>query len=231
MKPKEVAALFDQMAGSYDQQWVKMAPIRETMNLLIGAIFAKLPSASRVLCVGAGTGAEILYLANRFPGFTFTAVEPSARMLDAIRVRAADNGFAGRCTFHEGFLESLPVSAPFDAATCLLVSQFLVERSVREELFRNIAQHVRSEGILVSADLSAQVNPQSQESLQDVWFRAMGSSCLPEDLERMRAMYARDVSVLPIPEVQKIIASVGFEEPVQFFQAGLIHAWYAARAV
>jgi hypothetical protein len=123
-----------------------------------------------------------------------------------------------------------PLLAPFDAATCLLVSQFLMDRSVRVALFHDIAQRLRPGGILVSADLSAQVNPEAQRSLLDVWFRAMGKSGLPEDLERMRAAFARDVAVLPVLEVQQLIASVGFETPVPFLQAGLIHAWYSIRA-
>jgi tRNA (cmo5U34)-methyltransferase len=53
---------------------------------------------------------------------------------------------------------------------------------------------------------------------------------VPEDaLERIRAAYRRDVAVLPPTEVASIIAAGGFHPPVQFFQAGLIHAWLARR--
>jgi tRNA (cmo5U34)-methyltransferase len=52
----------------------------------------------------------------------------------------------------------------------------------------------------------------------------------PEGLERMRAAYARDVAILPPGRVETIIESAGFEPPVEFFQAGLIHAWFSRRA-
>ena len=51
----------------------------------------------------------------------------------------------------------------------------------------------------------------------------------PEGLDRMRAAYDRDVAILPPGEVAAIVASGGFEVPVQFLQTGLIHAWFARR--
>jgi hypothetical protein len=53
---------------------------------------------------------------------------------------------------------------------------------------------------------------------------------LQSGLERMRAAWERDVVILPPAEVASIIESGGFEAPVRFFQAGLIHAWFARRA-
>jgi len=50
-----------------------------------------------------------------------------------------------------------------------------------------------------------------------------------EAIERMRKAYANDVGVLPPAEIASIIQSAGFELPVQFFQAGLIHAWLFRR--
>ena len=64
MQPKEIEAIFDQQAATYDQQWARLAPLRDALNLLIGAVFSDLPDNARILCVGAGTGAEILYLAQ-----------------------------------------------------------------------------------------------------------------------------------------------------------------------
>lgn len=51
-----------------------------------------------------------------------------------------------------------------------------------------------------------------------------------EGLERMRTAYSKDVAVLPAATVASIIESGGFETPVQFFQAGLVHAWFSKRA-
>ena len=43
--------------------------------------------------------------------------------------------------------------------------------------------------------------------------------------------YANDVGVLAPGRIASIIEPGGFRLPVQFFQAGLIHAWLSRRAV
>ena len=110
-------------AAAYDQRFSKLAPLRDALHLLVATLFSELPAQARILCVGAGTGAELLFLARKFPGWEFTAVEPSGPMLDLCRTKADAEGIASRCTFHEGYLDSLPAGEPFDAATSLLVSQ------------------------------------------------------------------------------------------------------------
>ena len=91
MDREQLKEAFEQQASPYDQKWSRVAAFRDGLHLLIGSIFRDLPNNARVLCVGAGTGAEIGYLAGRFPAWTFTAVEPSAGMLDVCRRRAAES--------------------------------------------------------------------------------------------------------------------------------------------
>jgi tRNA (cmo5U34)-methyltransferase len=55
-----ISLLFDKQASSYDQQWSKMAPINDALHLLMSTALSELPPQANILCVGAGTGAEIL---------------------------------------------------------------------------------------------------------------------------------------------------------------------------
>lgn len=228
MNNDELKAVFNQQAPGYDQQWTRMAPISNGLYFLLESVFAALPSEARVLCVGVGTGKELIHLANRFPGWRFTAVEPSGAMLDVCRRQAEEAGITSRCHFHEGYLDALPAGELHDAATCFLVSQFILEKEARSEFFRQIANRLKPGGILASSDLSAEVSSESYEALLRVWQSVMAhSDASAEGLNRMRAAYAKDVAVLSPAAVASIIKSAGFEEPVQFFQAGLIHAWFA----
>src|SRR5581483_7754666 len=97
MRREAITALFDKQASSYDQQWSKMAPINGASHLLTSTVLSELPAQAHILCVGAGTGAEILYLAQKFPQWHFTAVEPSTAMLDVFRRRAEEHGISSRC--------------------------------------------------------------------------------------------------------------------------------------
>ncbi len=231
MNNDELKRIFDQQASSYDKQWTRMAPISNGLYFLLEPIFAELPSEARVLCVGVGTGKELTHLAKRFPEWRFTVVEPSGAMLDICRRRVEEEGVTSRCYFHEGYLDTLQVEEMHDAATCFLVSQFILEQEARSAFFQQIANRLQPEGMLVSSDLSFEVDSENYEALLGVWQRVMSTSDVsPEGLSRMKAMYAKDVAVLPPTVVASIIESGGFDTPVQFFQAGLIHAWFAKRA-
>lgn len=231
MRSDEIKALFDQQAAGYDKQWAKMAPMRDALHYLLESVFAEVPEDARILCVGVGTGAELAHLAGKFPGWRFTAVEPSGAMLEVCRQRAEAEEFAGRCDFHEGYLDSLSTGELHDAATCFLVSQFILEQDARSDFFRAIADRLKPGGILASSDLASDTGSAEYEALLRTWLRLMASGGItPEGLERMREAYSRDVAVLPPEHVASIIRSSGFDTPVRFFQAGLIHAWFSRRA-
>lgn len=217
-------------ASSFDAQRAKLAPIRDALHLLTGLVLSELPVDARILCVGAGTGEELLALAERFPQWRFTAVDPAGPMLAVCRQRAEAAGIAARCTFHEGYLDTVPESDPFDAATSFLVSHFLqVEQ--RKAFFKEIARRLAPGGILLSADIASDLSSTKHERLLEVWTRMLRYSGMPDKkVEQLRSAFGRDLSVLPAAQVQTLIGSSGFDTPVLFFQTLLIHGWYATRA-
>lgn len=231
MNDNELREVFDRMAPGYDNKLARMAPVNNGLYFLLETVFAELPQDARILCVGVGTGAELIHLAKVFPGWNFTALEPSGVMLDVCRQRVDEAGLSSRCSFHEGYVDSLPLEIKHHAATCLLVSQFILNAQDRSRFFGQIADRLVSNGVLVNADLSADVNSSDYDALLALWQRVMSPSVAsPEDLERMKAGYAKDVAMLPPVAVASIIESGGFESPTQFFQAALMHGWFAKRA-
>lgn len=231
MHSEELKAAFDQQASGYDKQQEKMAPILNGLRFLLESVFADVPVEARILCVGVGTGEELSHLAQKFPRWNFTAVEPSGAMLDICRHKAEKEGFASRCVFHESYIESLPLDDAYDAATCFLVSQFILEQEARSSFFHAIANRLKPNGVLASSDLASGVSSEDYEALMNSWLNMMAATGVPsEGLERMRTAYSKDVAVLPAATVASIIESGGFETPVQFFQAGLVHAWFSKRA-
>jgi len=217
--------IFDQKrATSHDKRFTKLAPMREALHLFTRMIFAALPTESRVLCIGAGIGPELFYLAEAFPEWKFTAVEPSSAMLTVCQERAKELGITDRFTFHEGFLETLPDSDPYDAATCILVSQFLLDPEKRISLFHHISKRLIPGGILVSSDLASDMSSLKYQSLLEVWARTMEYCGVPkEDIDKL----GRDVAVLPQDKIESLIEQGGFDKPTLFFQSLLIHAWFS----
>lgn len=232
MQNQEQAVVFDEeRASTYDQRTAKLAPLRDTLHLLTRLILADLPVNARILCVGVGTGLELIYLAHEFPQWQFTAVEPAPAMLDTCRQKAEVSGVAARCIWHEGYLDSLPDSEPFDAVTCLLVSHFFIQQDERRNFFSQIAARLRPQGYLVSADLASDMSTSSYQSLREIWTRMLKYAEFPDlAIEDFLASHGRDAAVLPPHEVASIIESGGFDSPVLFMQTLFIHAWYARRA-
>lgn len=230
MRQEEIVALFDEQAGKYDAQWMKTAAIKQCLHVLLDSMFADLPADATVLIVGTGTGAELAHLASRNPAWSFTVVEPAAGMLSLCRERAEREGFANRCHFHAGYIESLPATALHDAATCILVSQFIVDQRARVDLFREIARRLKPGAVLASADLAADVRSTEYAVLLRAWVGMMvAMDFSQEDIDRVRNSYTTDVAVLPATDIAALIVSAGFDTPVQFFQAGLIAAWLFRR--
>lgn len=202
MTPTQLKDIFDQQAPNYDAQWAKTAPIRDALLYLLDAYFADLPENAHVLGVGVGTGVELVHLAQSHPGWRFTAVEPAAAMLDACRKRAKAEGFAERCEFVEGHVEVLPARKAFDAATCFLVSQFILDASARSQFFAQIQQRLKPGGLLASSDLASNISSPEYEVRLKAWVRVLNSSDVPaEMIERIRKAYSTDVAVLPSAQV------------------------------
>lgn len=233
MPNPESSVVFDkERASTYDTRAARIAPLRDALHLSIRLVLSELPADAQILCVGVGTGLELIYLAQEFPQWQFTAVEPATAMLNICRQKAEEYGIESRCTWHEGYLDSLPASGAFDAATCLLVSHFFMQPEERRKFFSQIASRLRPQGYLVSADLAADMSTSAYQDLREVWTRMLQYAGYPdEDVEKAVAAHGRAAAVLPPDQVGAIIASSSFDAPVLFLQTLFIHAWYARRNV
>ena len=231
MTNNDLNRVFDRQAASYDARWVRLAPITDALYFLLDQAFSSVPLNARVLCVGVGTGAEVIRLASRFPGWQFMAVEPSRQMFDMCRQRVEDAGLSDRCLFHHGYVETLPTGEIYDAATSFLVSQFILNPTARIGFFHQIKALLVPGGMLASTDLSADQNALTYDTLLALWQNVMSpTDAVPQGLARMKAAYATDVGVLLPSEVAGMITAAGFDRVTQFFQAGLICGWIARKS-
>ncbi|RYG73433.1 class I SAM-dependent methyltransferase [bacterium] len=224
----------ESVAAQYDQKFIKLAPMRDVLQLSIRILFSDLPPDAHILCVGVGTGLELVDLANEYPGFRFTALEPSAPMLDICRQRAQEHGITERCTFHEGYIDSLPHTTPYDAATCLLVSHFITDYAERQHFFAAIASHLKQGAYFVNADLATDSQEPAGKELVQLWMRVQNYSQgdlekSPQEIDNMLANFEKFVALLPPQRMEELLRSSGFESPLQILQTVLIYAWFSRR--
>ena len=229
--PNESPTHFDEdRAAGYDERFNRISVVMDALHLQAKLWFTGLPENARVLCVGAGTGAELFPVADAFPGWTFTLVDPAGPMLAQCRRKAESAGIADRCTFHEGYLDSLPATAPFDAATSILVSHFVLERDKRIAFFREIADRLKSGAPLVSADLCSDMDSPEFATLIPAWTNLLKHSGQDDKtVESFVEALRGGVDVVPPQELASLIRSGGFSESTLFYQSLLIHGFISRR--
>ena len=62
-------------AAAYDNQFEELQAIKGLLHLILETGLGKLPDNARILVAGAGTGAEVRYLATRFPKWQFALID------------------------------------------------------------------------------------------------------------------------------------------------------------
>lgn len=217
-------------ARKYDERNASLAPISGCLHFLTGLVLRKLPARSRILCVGAGTGAEIIALARAQPEWSFVALEPSAAMLSVCRERLVAAGVMERCELVHGYIQDLPPMPDFDAALSLLVAHF-VKHEDRLPFLRHIHGCLKSGGVLVTAEISFDLDSAAFPSMLGHWEGVqslMGAT--PESLAKLPALLRDVLTVLPPSETERLLRESGFQTPVRFFQALMISGWYATKA-
>ena len=142
------AGFFNQeMADAYDRRNSALKPISDGLHFLMRLVLNDLPADARLLCVGVGTGAEILSLASACPGWTFVGVDPSAEMLAVGRHRLEQAGVLDRCELIQGYVDDVQ-DAGFDAALSLLVAHF-VKREDRPGFYAAVHDRLKPGGHFV----------------------------------------------------------------------------------
>ena len=221
------SAFDDDHAARYDEQFAALAPVKDALHLSLNLALDALADDARVLIVGAGTGQEMLALATAHPNWRFVAVDPSAAMLDRCRTKAQQMGVLDRCRLHVGSLDTLPREEPFQAATSILVSHFFTERDQRRAFFALVKEHLQASGLLVSADLSAEVTEEAQRSQLALWRVTLGRAMPAEQVDEIMSLYGTEVALSSTVEMQELLKEAGFLAPLSVYQFGAIRAWLA----
>lgn len=220
---------FSAAAKAYDEKNLQLAPIADNMHFLIRLILKDAPVRARVLCVGVGTGAEILSLSKQFPEWTFVGVDPSIGMLDVCRDRLKSAGVLDRCELIHGYVHDVAKGENFDIALSVLVAHF-VKREERLSYYKAMADRLRSNGYLINTEISFDLNSEEFSSMLKNWEAVqllMGAT--PESIANLSQVLREMLSVISPLETESLLKQSGIQLPVRFFQAFMISGWYGLK--
>lgn len=221
---------FTDAASVYDDRNRQLTPIADNMHFLIRLILLNAPVRARILCVGVGTGAEILSLSQAYPEWTFVGVDPSIGMLEVCRKKLGDAGVLNRCELIHGYVHDVPFDQSFDAVLSILVAHF-VNREDRLEFYQSMTDRLCHRGTLINTELSFDLNSHEFPLMLKNWEAIqslMGAS--QESLANLSLQLRETLSVISPTETENLLTQSGIQLPVRFFQAFMINGWYGLKA-
>jgi tRNA (cmo5U34)-methyltransferase len=194
----QLSALFDAVAGGYDEARRRLVPCFDdfyaTAVQVVAPALAAVP-APRVLDLGAGTGLLSLLVSAAVPGVHVTLVDAAAGML-----AVAGEQLTGRAVPHSirvaDLREPLP-AGPYHAVVSALAIHHLDDPD-KADLFRRIRGVLAEGGVFVNAEQVAGPTPVLDRRYDEVWAAsavALGASAQELAAARERMAFDRPAPV------------------------------------
>ena len=229
MADKFVQIFEDMGVEAYDGFNSNFKSLSKNMHILTMLTLQDIPSDAKILCVGVGTGADIIELAKINKGWTFTGIDPAKTMLDGCKEKIKKEGLSERCDFFHGYLSDFQSDQKYDAAFCFFVLHFINTKG-RKEIYSDVNTYLKSKGHFVHAEISFDQNSEDYPLLLNHWkslHRHGGAT--EEKLDNLDTVLREQLSILSPSETKKLILECDFKDPVQFFQSFLIRAWHSRK--
>lgn len=203
------------VVDEYDQHIRKLIPGYEMLHQQVDAILqSALPPKAHILIVGCGTGYELEYLLKKHPDWMFTAVDPSATMLQKAQKLVSNIGKSDQVSFVHGETSALADQACFDAALSILVAHFIADDS-KKAFFQEIYNRLKDTGLLMTYDLMTCTDSQQFQALQHLCqHNGLTSTQCQKMIERLH----QDFSTVSFDEYQQLLLKTGFEHVYSYSQ-------------
>lgn len=221
----------EKRANVYEAKIRRIVPGYEVMHdLSLNLLHHALPAEADILVVGAGTGQEALTYARAHPGWRITGVDPTEKMLAVARDRVGAQGLSDRIDLHLGKVEDLPDTPGFDAATSILVMQFLPDNGGKKEYLARISRRLKPGARFIIIDLVGEPSSPEFAMLLSAWEsrqRFTGEDA--EEVDKDFAHIRRDLQFIPEERMMALLREAGFGQVQKFFQSYLFSGWIAER--
>ena len=233
--PTSSAAKFDSArAQEYEQQSrIALAgyeACHELAACLLGAALGDTPQPHVLVAGAGGTATEITTCARLHPGWHYTAVDPSAPMLNIAQARIAQANLSGRTALVHGYVDDLNDAPVFDAATLIGVLHHLPGQDAKQHILASIARRLKPGApfILAGNHYAYADHPLLLSAWGERW-RMHGA-----DQDEIQAKLGKILQGADPPESEQtvfdLLAQAGFVRPQRFFSSLFWGAWICFRS-
>ena len=180
--------------------------------------------------VGIGTGHEAVTYAENQEGWHIVGVDPTPEMVKSARNRIIKLGLAHKIEVVEGRVENLTENN-FDAATSILVMQFLKDNGEKEKYLRNISEILKKSAKIIVIDLEGEKGTEKFNLLLSAWKSHQYSTRddneqIDKDFEHVDA----DLQFIPEERIVNLLQLTGFTNICKFYQSYLFGGYIAEKA-
>jgi tRNA (cmo5U34)-methyltransferase len=214
-------------ANAYDVKIRRIVPGYEVMHdLSLHLLLNRLPPQATILVAGAGTGQEVLAYAHANPTWQITGVDSAEKMLAVARERVTEHELSNRIHLKLGKVKDLPRDQYFEAATSILVMQFIPDDGAKIEYLSEIFSRLKAGGKFIVIDLVGDKTSQEFDMFLSSWEARQlhlgeDKAEVKKDFEHIK----RDLQFIAESRMDDLLREVGFREIHKFFQSYLFCGW------
>jgi tRNA (cmo5U34)-methyltransferase len=221
-------ARYEKLAPIYDRRIRSVLPGYDLMlSSLAAYMSATIAATARVLVVGAGTGNELLLLAQVESGWTLIGVEPCLAMTQVARSKIASSRVCNTTLVHASIFDI--EGEDFDACSISLVMQ-LFDKPRKELLLRHVYRLLPAGAPLFLFD-TCNLESEQQFNLD---LRAMARHNSRNGLSEREAFdnaatLAKQFHLMTPQMTRNLLSDAGFENVQQIFQSFVTYGWICYR--
>lgn len=221
----------DKHANIYDEKIRKAILGYDEMHALSYYLLkANLPQDAKILVAGMGTGHESVTYAQNQKEWRIVGVDPALEMVKSAKNKIAGLGLAERVKVVEGRVENLEENH-FDAATSILVMQFLKDNGDKEAFLRNIAAKLKTGASLILIDLVGEKGSTPFNQLLSAWKSHQYSTRNDNaQIDKDFAHVNADLQFITEERIVDLLQLTGFTNICKFYQSYLFCGYIAEKA-
>lgn len=199
-------------------------------DLSLNLLHNYLPPSANILISGAGTGQEALSYSRVNPTWQITGVDPTEKMLSVAIERVNETGLRDRVHLQQGQVKDLPQTPCFEAATSILVMQFIPDDGSKKEYLTEISGRLKPGAKFIIIDLVGDKNTYEFNMFLSAW--EARQLLMGEDKEEVKRDFEhvrKDLQFITETRMRDLLQETGFKEIHKFFQSYLFNGWIAEK--
>ncbi len=221
----------DKHASIYDEKIRKVICGYDVMHdLAYYLLKANLSKNARVLVVGVGTGHEAVMYAKNQERWYIVGVDPTPEMIVSSNNKILQFGLADKIKVIEGRIEDLTENN-FDAATSILVMQFLKDNGAKESYLHHIAAKLNPGAKIIIVDLEGAKGSKKFNILLSAWkTHQYNTRDDNEQIDKDFEHIDTDLQFISEARIVELLQLTGFTNICKFYQSYLFGGYIAEKA-